>query len=105
MENYLVMARSELVKKSWRKQCILQMKEARLKGCILCDSHYDILENNYRQSRNIRDCQGVSRVGGVGEGDEQLALRAFLGQKTTLYNTIAVDICIYQNHRTVQHKE
>ena len=45
MENYLVMGRSELVKKSWRKQCILQIKEARLKGSILYDSHYDILEN------------------------------------------------------------
>ena len=54
-------------------------EKARLKSCILYDSHYDILENNYRQSRNIRGCQGVSSSGGVGEGDEQLAHRAFLG--------------------------
>lgn len=68
MENYLVMGRSELVKKSWRrKQCILQMKEARLKGSIFYDSHYDILENRTTESRNIRGCQGISKVGGMGK--------------------------------------
>lgn len=70
----------------------MQMKEARLKSSIFYDSHYDILENRTTESRNIRGCQGVSKVGGIGEGDGQLAHRAFLGQKTILYNTITVDI-------------